>query len=291
MPDRRPRPLSAVLLAIVAALASFSGAAAQETDRLGRLISSGTAEEKRNALSEIRNLRTPDASRAAIPALSDPDPAVRATAAFAVIFAPTDEAFRALLPNLADPSDFVRRETAYALGAVGDPRAVDPLLGRFETDKSEEVRNACLVALGEAGDVSAVERLARILQPKPTGKTAFRRRSAARAIGRIAQRLQTNDVPAATPESFLPEKYKDLPARDHRNLGESHPAFRFALGQLVRVLDDRRESDDTRREAAFAIGAIADPETASLLRRFAGSEDAYLAEICREALLKMGIGK
>jgi HEAT repeat protein len=280
--------IGSALLALLALSATFP---AQETDRLSRTIASGTVEEKRTALFEIRNLRSAEASRAAFPALGDTDAAVRATAAFSVVYAPRDEAFAALLPNLSDRSDLVRRETAYALGIIRDPRAVDPLFELYGRDKYLEVRNACLVAVGEIGDVSAVTRLARILERKPASKASFERRSAARSIGRIARIIQADADGAVTPESFLPEKYKTLPARSPENLSESHPPFRYALPLLVRMLSDRRESADARREAAFAIGAIADPETVGVLRSAAAGPDPYLAEICREALLRMGAEK
>jgi HEAT repeat protein len=53
------------------------------------------------------------------------------------------------------------------------------------------------------------------------------------------------------------------------------------------VLENNNESDDTRRESAFALGAIGDAAAKPVLQRFVSSPDPYLAEICREALLKI----
>ena len=74
-------------------------------------LASGNTELKRNALFQIKNLHTEIASRLAIPALSDADELVRATATTAVIFLPKAEAVQILLPLLNDKAPFVRSET------------------------------------------------------------------------------------------------------------------------------------------------------------------------------------
>src|SRR5438128_1654275 len=71
-------------------------------ESLAEAVRSGTTEVKRSALLEIRNLKSAEASRLAIPALRDSDEIVRATAAFSVIYLPKDEAFTVLLPLLQD---------------------------------------------------------------------------------------------------------------------------------------------------------------------------------------------
>jgi HEAT repeat protein len=57
---------------------------------------------------------------------------------------------------------------------------------------------------------------------------------------------------------------------------------------LINVLRNTSESDDTRREAAYSLGAIGDAKAVTTLQTFASASDPYLAEICREALLKIG---
>ena len=49
-------------------------------DVLGQRVAAGTTEQKRDALFQIRNLHSEEASRLAVPALTDADAAVRATA-------------------------------------------------------------------------------------------------------------------------------------------------------------------------------------------------------------------
>jgi HEAT repeat protein len=260
---------------------------AQSIENLSERIRSGDAEQKRSALFAIRNRQSAEASRIALPALQDANETVRATAAFAVIFLPNAEAFDALLPNLADKSELVRRETAYALGKIQNPAAIDPLVRTFQKDKSIEVKNACVIALGETGDASAVDFLTPILKQKPSDKNEFLRRSAARAIGQIAQIIQIKQAYTVTPESFLPEKFKLFTLEKYRNLAVDIPQFRNAGEVLAQTLQNSKESDDTRREAAFALGAIGDPGALSVLQTGANSKDYYLAEICKESLKKL----
>ncbi len=259
----------------------------QNFNNLDEIIKRGSVEQKRDALSQIRNLQTAEASRIAVPALKDSAEIVRATAVFSIVYLPPDEALSVLSPNLQDKSALVRRETAYALGRAGDPKAVNLLLQLFQEDKIVEVKNASIVALGEIGDVSAVAELIKILQRKFSSKEDFLRRSAARSIGQIAQFIQTGKTKVLTPENFLPEKPADNKASKYEDLSKRLPVFQTAAATLIQVLETRKEADDVRREAAFALGAIGDESATAVLRANLNAEDYYLAKICREALLKL----
>jgi len=262
---------------------------AQTNENLAEQIRSGNSEQKRSALFEIRNRQAEETSRIALPALKDSDEIVRATAAFSVIYLPKDEAFNALIPNLSDKSEIVRRETAFALGKVQNPSAINPLIQTFQNkkEKSVEVRNACIVALGEIGEASAVDFLTQILQQKPKDDNEFLRRSAARSIGQIAQIIQIKESYTVTPESFLPEKYKLLTLEKYQNVTAKFPQFKNAVSALTQVLQNPKESDDAKREAAFALGAIGDISAATILQTTLNSKDYYLTEICKESLKKL----
>ena len=185
----------------------------------------GDTEAKREALFQIRNLRSAEASRLALPALKDSNEIVRATAAGSVVFLPPDEAAQALLPLLSDKAEMVRREAAYALGEAGDPSAVTALTALLQRDKIIEVKGAAAVALGKIGDAGAVEPLNRILQDKPDEDREFLRRSAARSIGQIAQFIQTGRIDQLTPQNFLPEKFKRIDKPKYPKLAAQFPAF------------------------------------------------------------------
>jgi HEAT repeat protein len=272
--------LSIATLFTVLSVSTF----AQDLDRLAETLRSGNTEQKRTALMQIRSLRSEDASRIAVPALKDDEPIVRATAVSSVIFLPKPEAAADLIPLLRDRDEFVRRETAYALGEVGDPSSAAELLNSLARDKSPEVRSAVAAALGKIGDPSAVPALVDLLKKSPSEATELLRRASARSIGQIAQIMRSGKARVVTPQSFLPEKYKDVGPRPSADL-LAH--FVAAVGTLTRVLDDHRETDDTRREAAFALGAIGDETARDILEKYVSSSDPYLAEICKEALLKL----
>lgn len=259
-------------------------ATAQDLASLETAIRTGTTEQKREALFQIRNLRSEMASRAAVPALNDADPTVRATSASSVVFLPNAEAITVLSPLLADKEAFVRKEAAYALGKVESPDAAPQLIELLAREKDLEVKAAVAFALGQTGNRVAVEPLIEILRRKPDEDEEFLRRAASRSIGQIAQIIKIGKERVVTPQNFLPEKYKQLTADD---LTAQIQIFNSAATTLKAVLQNQREADDTRREAAFALGAIGSPDSISTLESYRNSSDPYLAEITREALAKI----
>lgn len=260
---------------------------AQNLETLAEKIRRGSTEEKRDALFQLRNLKTAEASRIAIPALQDSNEIVRVTATYSVIYLPSDEAAQVLLPLLNEKSIFVRKETAYALGKTQNSIAVQPLLEILQKDKFLEARAASVIALGEIGDVSAIDSLLKILQTKPKNGEEFLRRAIARSIGQIAQIHQVNLSYVVTPESILPDKYDTFVNFKYSNLTGKFPNFRNAISVLLSVLQNQKESDDVRREAAFALGTIGDESAISILQNNLSAKDYYLAEICKESLQKI----
>ena len=262
---------------------------AQNLDTLAEQINRGNTEQKRNALFLLRNLESKEASRIAIPALRDSEVIVRATAAFSVIFLPSDEAAQNLLPLLQDRNELVRREAAYALGRVGNPVAVSPLLQILQRDKILEVRGAATVALGQIGDVSAIEALTQILRRRPREAEEFIRRSAAKSIGQIAQNLQNQEIEVTAPTSFLPGKPEIIKNPQYENLTANFPVFLNANIVLIQTLQNAREFQDVKREAAFALGAVGSLSSLPVLQANVNNPDNYLAEISKESIRKISI--
>ncbi len=279
------------LLVFLCALCTFAGNARGQIDSIAETIIRGTTEQKRDALARIRNSENETYSRLAVPALTDKSEIVRATAASSVVFLPEDEALVVLSPLLNDKKEFVRREAACALGKTGSPNAVNALLRVLQKDKVLEVRSAAIIALGEIGDASAVPELVRILQRKPNDKEEFTRRSAARSAGQIAQIIQTDKTKVQTPEDSLSGKYVFVAAPKYKNLVEAFPAFGAANAALIGILQNRRESGDVRREAAFALGAIGDTSAIAVLQSNTNADDYYLAEISRQALHRIRLSR
>ncbi|MEP7074655.1 MAG: HEAT repeat domain-containing protein [Acidobacteriota bacterium] len=248
-------------------------------------IATGSAEEKRNALFEIRNLRSEGASRIAIPALSDSLEMIRATAVSSVVFLPRNEAVELLVPLLADKAPFVRRETASALGELGDASAAPALIRALQKESEIENRSAAAMALGRLDDVSAIEPLLAILKKKSSEPDEFLRSSAARSVGEIIQTVRFGKHQPLAPQNFLPDKYKEKLTANASVGPEASQILAKALPILTKVLGNSREAAETRRGAAFAVGALGTAEAREILRSHLTDSDPYLAEICKEALL------
>lgn len=275
---------------IAAALFLFAfpaiGQTPEEIGTLASAVRNGSVEEKRDALYRLRVIGTPEASRAAVPALSVPEPIVRATAAGSLTALPSSEALALLIPLLNDKEDFVRKEAVIALGNTGDQSAEKPLIRTMEKDDEDAVRAAAAEAIGEVGTVLSLAGLTRVLALKPKDKRQALKRSAARAAGLIAGRLQKTDPANTTPESFLPSKFKRT-LSERKDLTITIPdlaSISFVLRQVISSDDER---PDTKREAAFALGEIGDKTAEKSLTLCAVDEDPYLAEVCKEALAKL----
>lgn len=262
----------------------------EELQYYAERIEFGEIDVRRSALYELRNFESESASRVAIPALRDISEVVRATATHTVVFLPQDEAIKVLLPLLNEKAPFIRRETAYALGEVGSSKVSSTLLNLVQADKDPEVKTAAAVSLGKIGDVSAVPYLNSVLRKKPKSKIIFLRRAAARSIGQIAQHLQNQTKTSTTPESFLPDTYKNVVRPRYGKLVEAFPVFREANKTLLSLMQNRKEDNDVRREASFAIGEISDPSSIEQLKVNLRSNDYYLVEISEEALRKVYAG-
>lgn len=275
------------LCGLFLALLLSSSTASAQLEPLGRMLENGGVEQKRNVLASIRGMRSEEASRIAVPALKDKNVLVRATAAASVIFLPRAEAASLLIPMLQDRDEFVRREAAFALGLVGDLSAVPPLIALLGREKITEVRSAAIIGLGGIGDISAFGPLMNLLAKRPTEDNEFLRRSAARSIGQIAQFIRTGTHDVVTPQNYLPDRYKDLKIPTRAAAADQTKDFSTAAAFLLKVLNNSRESDDTLREAAFALGALGDPSALQALRSKIGAADNYLSEISREAVAKI----
>jgi HEAT repeat protein len=230
-----------------------------EIEKQQQRLSSGDQEERRDAAMKLGGMRVAAASRAALPALGDVSPIVRATAAKSILLIGPEESAAALVPLLKDKEEFVRREAAYALGMTRSRSATSALTDRLLNDKEDGVRGAAAVALGEIADEAAVVALVGTLAPQlsaPSGskrkreQNVFVLRAAASALGKIRSRAGT--------------------------------------AALVFALSNEKFPDDVRREAARSLGLIGDPSAAPALRAASTAADPFLSEIAHNALRKLG---
>jgi HEAT repeat protein len=229
----------------------------REIERQRQRLASAEAEERRDALMRLGNLKRPEASRAAVAALSDATPVVRVTAAHAIVSLPSREAASLLTAMLKDKHEFVRREVADVLGGLHERSAVTTLIDTMIRDKKPSVRGAAAIALGKIGDETAVTSLSQVLtgsetkkKKKPTLEDDFVMRAAARSLGQIRSRA---GIPA-----------------------------------LVTALENSANSTDTRREAATSLGLIGDSSALPALQAaYSSADDPYFAEAARLAMRKI----
>ena len=255
-------------LPVLAVILSAAVASAFSQDRSGSLtplqfaieqqrvrLGSAEVEERRDAISRLRAMRHPAASRVAVAGLNDAVAIVRATSTTAVLFLPSEESAAHLLPLLSDKHVLVRREAAYALGTTRSQAAVPVLIDLLRFDKVDEVRGAAAVALGAIGNDAAVNSLINVLtgqvvqdkkQKSKPEQNPFVLRSVARALGQIGNRA--------------------------------------AVPVLISTLTNEQSEDDVRREAAIALGRIGDQTAVPVLRDLKTARDPYLAAAAEDAI-------
>ena len=232
-----------------------------EIEKQRQRLSSSDTDERRDAVMRLGAMRLPDASRAALPALTDASSIVRATAAKSILSIGAEESVSSLLPLLNDKDEFVRREAAYALGLTRSRSATSALSDRLLTDKEDGVRGAAAVALGQIADEAAVVALVGTLAPELSARgkkkqkrepNVFVLRAAAAALGEIRSRAGT--------------------------------------AALISTLSNEKLPSDVRRESARSLGLIGDQTAVPALRAVSTAADPYLAEIAAEALKRLSRG-
>jgi HEAT repeat protein len=233
-----------------------------EVENQRRRLDSSDAEERRDAVMQLGQMKRPESSRVAAMGLRDSSAIVRATAAHAVLSLPADEAAVLLIPQLRDSDEFVRQETAYALGETRSRTAVSPLVTILDRDKKDGVRGAAVVALGLIGEESALIPLTQLLS---------RRIPASGFINRVRRSKKDEN-----------EFVRRAAAHSLGQIGG-----RAAVPSLIAVLTDQRAPDDVRREAANSLGLIGDPGAVRALRAALTARDPNLSRIAYDALLKI----
>ena len=118
------------------------------------------------ALVEMQEARNGPGLRVA---LGDPDPVVRARAAFALGSVQDTAALGALLPLLMDPDPRVRADAAFAVGQLDRPDLGSILFDAFKSEWVPEPRSVQLEAVGKRCDETAARRLRTVVVPALRG--------------------------------------------------------------------------------------------------------------------------
>lgn len=231
-----------------------------EIEKQQQRLSSGDEEEKRDALMRLAAIRRAAASRVALPALSDPSPMIRVTAAKAILSLDPAESAAALLPLLADKDEFVRREVAYALGHTHSRTATSALSELLLNDKEAGVRGAAAVSLGRIADEAGVIALASTLAPELSAPAKSKRK-----------REENEFVLRATAEA----------------LGQIKS--RTGVPALLSAVGNQKFPVEVRREAVRALGLIGDPSAIPTLKTASLSEDPFISKLAHESLRKLSM--
>ncbi len=180
----------------------FSDDPAAVTALCGMLATKGDERLLTNATYSLGRLASPlTRVDLLLPLVRDPDPDIRSNSlrALARVFeakrsigaSPLDpqeqrDAMMYLEPALSDPADpLIRAHAAAAVGALGDPRAVDPLLDLLR-DSHPLVRMQTAIALGKLGDAKAVPGLIKAIDSTPVGTP---RKAVVLALTALLERL------------------------------------------------------------------------------------------------------
>ncbi len=192
-----------------------------------------------------------------------------------------------LAAHLADPDHEVRRQAALALGRIGRPETVPPLVAALQGDVAGAVRASAAFALGIVEDplpADAAEALAAALAD-PSDRV---RERAIEALGRRGGPGAAQLVAAVLAERVESPGYADR--RENIEIPLRRSAWdraRLALFALARIHDDGGDlsadllsllgEGGTPRTAwwpaAWTVARLGDPELAPLARAYARSAD------------------
>jgi len=158
-----------------------------------------------------------------------------------------------------------------ALGEIGDPRAVEPLIATLQSEKSD-VRQAAVRALGKLGDLHAVEPLIGALGDQATSSWGryYVQEVAAEALGRLGDHRATEPLIIALKgeDSHM----RRTAAEALGKLGDS-----CAVKPLIAALKDQTEDWEgryhVREAAAAALERIGTAEALAVLRQPQYEED------------------
>ena len=235
-----------VLLAIIVAGGGYYAYLHSESYDISVATGDGDVWTRKAALANLYNRTDPDkVAPVLIGLLKDPDSSIRSAAAEYLGWMHYRPAVEPLLAGLAKQT-YDRDKFFTALGNIGDPSAVKPLLDLLDAAKDEGEARAISGALAKLGPDALPAFIARLTSEQPATRA-----SAAAALGWYAR-----------------EHYQDDKAKQ---------ALAPATRPLIALLTD--PSDDVRSAAADAMGNVRDPEFLPALIAAINVRDPKVREI------------
>jgi len=205
-----------------------------------------------------------------VEALDDEDSRVRLRACQACGTFADPRSVPALTERLDDDDPRVRRAAANALGNVGTDQALAPLLDLLD-DGDESLRRIAAGALGKANNPEPVEPLARALGDE----SAVVRNAAVYSVIELL-----SNVPTQQSHAVRDRVVSELKSADDATVVEP----------LVEILTDGQQ-DRQRRNAAWILGRVAEPESAIAVEALADAladEDPQTAQFAATSLKSLG---
>ena len=283
MDPARPRnPLHALGLVVGLALLATAPALAQVELRQPREPRPPDGLLDRPDLQRLVEAQTARDATPLVAALADPDPAVRARAAFALGSVQDSGAVPALVSALRDPDARVRADAAFAIGQSADSTAEGALLAALDAEADAAARMEILDALGKTGGTVSLAALAgraaagdeQVVLALALGRYGARGVHDPTAIRRLAAWIEDPDPLLAADAAWglarardttawtdaTPDLRRALDGLDPRSDVDAEPAMHLlaALGRLDRAEDGPRmarwlaEAQDWRARANAA---------------------------------------
>ena len=238
--DHRP----AIRKRAIAALAK-----AQSVEALKEAVeTSRSVDVRRNAVWALTRIDSDRARSAVRAALADESEGVRQAALHSVALHRDAPASTEAIALLRDPSDAIKRVAAEALGRIGDPAAVGPLLDAADRAEDQMLRHSLTYALIEIGD------------PRSTRVGLAATEPRVRRAAMIA--LDQMDPPSLDPQTVLRglQSSNTLISAASHWIANRHPEWG---GYLVKYFEGRLEVADDGGSRGLA----------AQLERFARNED------------------
>jgi HEAT repeat protein len=210
-----------------------------------------------------------------IKALSDPDDALRQTAADKLVGMGT-EAVPQLLAATTNPHPGVRAGVAYALGKIGEPRALTPLVQLLQ-DPNQCVRSVAVPALRRLGSAEALPSLIEALHDEYESV----RLQAAAALGELHDVQAVPALVQALQDPVPGVRVEAVTALTQ--IGDTR-----AVEAFVERLCTRGEHPRVQLGAVLGLGELGDYRVVNLLIGVLEQPDAVYRIAAAEALGKIG---
>ena len=207
-----------------------------------------------------------------------------------------------LRDRIYDPDPEVRRRAVLALGRIGRPEAVEPLVTALTGDEAGAVRSTAAFALGIVEDPLPAEAVLALEAALLDGSSRVREK-AIEAIGRRggerAGEIVAGRLAELVEASGYSDRREDVEAFRRRT---SWDEARLGLFALARIRDDGGDPEDAGRVlgrggsprtlwwvAAWTAARLRDPELVSLHRAYAGSPDPVIRALGVRGLGSTGL--